>query len=235
MIKQIDHNVLQAAFKDTIPIMIGYLFLGLGFGILMQHGGLNLWFAVMMSVITYSGAMQYVAVGLFASGADLVTVALTTLLVNARHLFYAISMVDKFKGVGKKKWYMAFALTDETFTLVSRDNTRFGEKRASYCLWVSLFDQSYWIVGTALGCIAGSTLPINFAGVDFALTALFVTFFVEQWLTTKNHAPAMLGVVSTAFCLLIFGKNYFLIPSMVIITSVLIGMSLKGKEQDRDL
>jgi 4-azaleucine resistance transporter AzlC len=210
-------NEIRTAFLDTLPVMTGYVFLGFGFGILMYQSGYGLLWSFAMSFFIYAGSMQYMAVSLLTGGASLLTTALTTIVVNARHLFYGISMVDAYKGAGKKKPYMIFALTDETYSLVSQ-----GERSLGYCFLVSLFDHIWWVSGTVLGAVAGSLIPINYEGIEFVLTALFVTIFVEQWLSTKNHIPALVGLGSTALCLLIFGKDVFLIPSMVLIATSLI-------------
>ena len=218
----------RRALVDTLPVMTGYVFLGFGFGILMQQQGFGWLWAGAMSLFIYAGSMQYVAISLLTTGAGLLTAALTAFVVNARHLFYGISMLDAYKSAGKKKPYLIFALTDETYSLVSqKQNPDLG-----YCFLVSLFDHLYWISGTVLGSLAGSVLPINFEGIDFALTALFVTIFVEQWLSTKDHRPAVIGVVSTLICLLIFGSDVFLIPSMVVIAIALTTMRKTGKEAD---
>lgn len=210
-------NEIRTAFLDTLPVMTGYVFLGFGFGILMYQSGYGLLWSFAMSFFIYAGSMQYMAVSLLTGGASLLTTALTTIVVNARHLFYGISMVDAYKGAGKKKPYMIFALTDETYSLVSQ-----GERSLGYCFLVSLFDHIWWVSGTVLGAVAGSLIPINYEGIEFVLTALFVTIFVEQWLSTKNHIPALVGLGSTALCLFIFGKDVFLIPSMVLIAASLI-------------
>ena len=217
-----DKKTAKTAFFDTIPVMTGYLFLGIGFGIIMQQNGFGLGWAVTMSVFIYAGSMQYVGVGLLPGGSGLVTAALATLLVNARHLFYGISMINAYKGTGKKKPYLIFALTDETYSLVSREQLPRGVERNAYFFLVSLFDQCYWVAGTALGSLAGSLIPMNFEGIDFALTALFVTIFVEQWLSSKDHFPAIVGVVSAAACLLLFGPDTFLIPTMILITAIFV-------------
>ena len=217
-----DKKTAKTAFFDTIPVMTGYLFLGIGFGIIMQQNGFGLGWAVAMSVFIYAGSMQYVGVGLLTGGSGLVTAALATLLVNARHLFYGISMINAYKGTGKKKPYLIFALTDETYSLVSREQLPRGVERNAYFFLVSLFDQCYWVAGTALGSLAGSLIPMNFEGIDFALTALFVTIFVEQWLSSKDHFPALVGVVSAAACLLLFGPDTFLIPTMILITAIFV-------------
>ena len=223
-------QAVRTAFLDTVPVMTGYVFLGFGFGILMQQNGYGVLWAGAMSLFIYAGSMQYVAIPLLTSGAGLLTAALTAFVVNARHLFYGISMVDSYKGAGKKKPYMIFALTDETCSLVSRDQIPEGLSRHGYYFLVSLFDQCYWVAGTVLGSLAGSLIPINYEGVDFALTALFVTIFVEQWLSTKNHLPAILGVAATVASLLLFGSDVFLIPSMALIAAALILMRKTGKE-----
>ena len=218
---------LRQALLDTLPVMTGYVFLGFGFGILMERNGFGWRWAGAMSLFIYAGSMQYVAIGLLTSGAGLLTAALTAFVVNARHLFYGISMVDAYKGAGRKKPYLIFALTDETYSLVSRN----PKPDHCYCFLVSFFDHIYWVSGTILGSLAGSVLPINFEGVDFALTALFVTIFLEQWLSTQNHIPALIGVFSTLVCLLIFGSDVFLIPSMILIATLLVIMSKGQKEE----
>ena len=227
-------STVKTAFVDTIPVMTGYLFLGFGFGILMHQSGYGLLWAGAMSLFIYAGSMQYLAVSLLTGGAGLLTAALTTLVVNARHLFYGISMVDAYKGTGRKKPYLIFALTDETYSLVSQKQLPQDMNPHSYCFLVSLFDHLYWVAGTVLGSLTGSLLAINFEGIEFVLTALFVTIFVEQWLSAKRHAPAIIGVAATAGCLLLFGKDIFLIPSMVVIALTLTLMRKTGREAKYD-
>ena len=223
-------KLLRKAFLDTVPVMTGYLVLGIGFGILLLQNGYGFWWSLAMSAFIYAGSMQYLTVSLLTGGASLLTAALTTLMVNARHLFYGISMVESYQGSGRKKPYLIFALTDETYSLVSNVQVPEDVNRHSYCFLVSLLDQCYWVAGCVLGSLLGSVLPINFEGIDFALTALFVTVFVDQWLSTKNHWPAIIGVMSTAICLLLFGSDIFLIPSMVLIALLLTVSRKAGKE-----
>lgn len=220
---------VRTAFLDTIPVLTGYVFLGFGFGILMYQSGYGVLWAAAMSLFIYAGSMQYVAVSLLTGGAGLLTAAMTTIVVNARHLFYGISMIDAYKGSGRKKPYLIFALTDETYSLVSKNQVPDGISRHGYCLLVSAFDQLYWVAGTILGSLAGSLLPINYEGIEFVLTALFVTIFVEQWLSVKDHRPALIGVGSTLLCLFLFGRDVFLIPSMVIIALLLTVMQKTGR------
>lgn len=223
-------HLLRTAFLDTVPVMTGYVFLGFGFGILMQQNGFGVLWAGAMSLFIYAGSMQYVAIPLLTSGTSLLTAALTAFVVNARHLFYGISMVDAYKGMGKKKPYLIFGLTDETYSLVSQLQIPKEDNPGSFCFLVTLFDHIYWVSGTVLGSLTGSLLPINYEGVDFALTALFVTIFVEQWLSTKKHGPAIVGVAATVICLVLFGADVFLIPSMVMIAACLMIMRKTGKE-----
>lgn len=227
-------KLFRTAFLDTVPVMTGYVFLGFGFGILMHQNGYGVLWAGAMSLFIYAGSMQYVTVSLLTSGASLLTAALTAFMVNARHLFYGISMVDPYKGMGKKKPYLIFGLTDETYSLVSRLQIPEDVSPSGYCFLVTLFDHFYWVAGTILGSLTGTLLPINYEGVDFALTALFVTIFVEQWLSTKNHYPAMIGVAATVICLVVFGTDFFLIPSMAIIAAALTLMRKTGKEGSCD-
>lgn len=223
-------KIMKKAFIDTIPVLTGYLVLGFGFGIILKSNGYGIWVAAAMSLLIYAGSMQYVAIGLLTSGASLVTAALTTLMVNARHLFYGISMLDKYKNTGKRKPYLIFSLTDETYSLVCNDNPDIPEeKRKDYYLLVSLFDQMYWIVGSLLGAAVGSIVKFNSEGIDFALTALFLTVFIEQWMTTKKHTPAMIGVGVSVICLLIFGSENFLIPTMLVIALLLCLYKEEGK------
>lgn len=222
-------HTIKTAFLDTLPVMTGYLFLGFGFGIILQQNGYGVLWALAMSLFIYADSMQYVGVGLLTGGASLAAAALTTLMVNARHLFYGISMIDTYKGTGKRKPYLIFALTDETYSLVSRKLPE-GVEKTAYCFLVSLFDQCYWVAGSAVGALAGK-LPLDFTGIDFALTALFVTIFVEQWLSTKNHLPALVGVGSAVLCLVFFGAENFLIPTMILIAAILIMLQKTGKEE----
>lgn len=227
-------KALKRAFLDTVPVLTGYLFLGMGFGILlMEQTGKGVLWAFCMGLFVLAGSGQYLAVSLLASGASIVSAALATLLINARHIFYGISLIDAYKGAGKKKPYMIFALTDETYSLVTQNEPPEGMTRHQYCFTVSLLDHIYWIIGCVLGNLAGSLIPISFEGVEFVLTALFVTMFVEQWLSHKNHLPALIGVVSTAVCLAIFGSQVFLIPSMVLI-AVLLTISRKTGRRQHD-
>ncbi len=214
-------SALRAAFPLTLPVMAGYLVLGMGFGILLQSKGYHFGWAILMSLTIYAGSMQYVAVDLLSGGATLVATALMTLMVNARHLFYGISMLDKYRTLGRKRWMMIFELTDETYSIVCSHEPPEGVDRGRFFLAISMLDQSYWVVGCTIGAILGAVVPIDFTGVDFAMTALFLVIVTEQWLTNKNHLPALVGIGASVVCLVLFGADNFIIPAMIVITLAL--------------
>lgn len=218
-------SILKKAFTATLPIMAGYLVLGVGFGIILKSKGYGVLWAFAMSTVIYAGSMQYLAIDLICGGAGLLTTALTTLMVNARHLFYGISMVEKYKNAGKAKPYLIYALSDETYSLVCVDMDMEEGERNKFCLFVTALDQFYWVLGSLLGAV----ISFNTEGMDFALTALFVTVFVEQWLSTRDHAAAIVGVGASVICLVLFGSGSFLIPSMVAIT---LALTLMRKRQE---
>ena len=210
-------RTLNYAFLASLPVMAGYIVLGIGFGILLHSKGYSFWWSVLMSLTIYAGSMQYVGVDLLAGGASLISAGLMTLMVNARHLFYGISMVEKYRDTGKWKPYLIFSLTDETYSLVCDPDLPRDVNRKTYYILVSLFDQCYWVIGSLAGALIGSALTFDTAGIDFSMTALFVVIFVEQWEKTKQHIPALLGLSISLICLLIFGPDQFLIPSMLAI------------------
>ena len=222
-------SILKKAFTATLPIMAGYLVLGVGFGIILKSKGYGVLWAFAMSTVIYAGSMQYLAIDLICGGAGLLTTALTTLMVNARHLFYGISMVEKYKNAGKAKPYLIYALSDETYSLVCVDMDMEEGERNKFCLFVTALDQFYWVLGSVLGSLLGAVISFNTEGMDFALTALFGTVFVEQWLSTRDHAAAIVGVGASVICLVLFGSGSFLIPSMVAIT---LALTLMRKRQE---
>ncbi|MCR5420554.1 MAG: AzlC family ABC transporter permease [Lachnospiraceae bacterium] len=209
------------AFYKSVPVLAGYVVLGIGFGILMRKAGYGVLWTASMSAFIYAGSMQYVGVGLLTGGASVLSTAITTIMVNARHLFYSISMIDKYKDAGKYKPYMIFALTDETYSLLCDGKYPDGSDPRLYRFMVSLFNHCYWIAGSIMGSLLGVILPFSTKGIEFSMTALFVASFTEQWLTTGNHIPALTGVICTLLSLVVFGRENFLIPSMLLITLVL--------------
>lgn len=224
-------KLVKKSFLSTLPVMAGYMVLGMGFGILLHSKGYGILWAIAMSTFIYAGSMQYLAIDLMAGGASLITGAITALMVNARHLFYGISMIDKYKDTGKTKPYLIFALTDETYSLNCNGAPDGIENKSAYYFLVSVLNQSYWVLGSALGSALGSIIPFSTEGIDFALTALFVTVFTEQWQSTKDHIPALVGLLAALVCLFCFGPDHFLIPTMVLITVALGLYSKKGGKQ----
>ena len=224
-------QTVKQAFYRSVPVLAGYVFLGIGFGILMRNAGYGLLWAAAMSIFIYAGSMQYVSVSLLAGGASVLATALTTVMVNARHLFYSISMIGKYKHAGSCKPYLIFALTDETYSLLCDGDSPEGTDPNLYRFFVSLFNHCYWVTGSIIGNLLGSVLPFSTAGIEFSMTALFIASFTEQWLTTKDHIPAITGLGSTLLCLLVFGRDRFLIPAMLLITLIL--TLLRGREEKR--
>lgn len=225
-------TTIKHAFITSIPVMAGYIVLGMGFGILLSAKGYSYWWAILMSITIYAGSMQYVGVNLLASGASVISTALMTLMVNARHLFYGISMIESYRDMGWRKWYAVFGLTDETYSLVCvNQELPDGVDRKNFNFLLTLMNQCYWIIGSFLGALLGSAISFNSVGVDFSMTALFVSIFVEQWEKTSNHLPAILGLMISLVCLVIFGADQFLIPSMI---GISIGLFLlKNKLEGR--
>ena len=225
-------KTFKRAFKDSLPVLAGYLALGIGFGVLLQSKGYSFLWALLMSCTIYAGAGQYAAVDLLSSGASLITTALMTLLINARHFFYGFSLLDKYKGTGKAKPYLIFGLTDETYSLVCTAKLDDTVNHKKYYFFLTALDQLYWITGCTLGALLGEFIPFNSTGIEFAMTAIFVVIFVEQWMSTKEHLPAILGALTTLVCIFVFGKQLFIIPSMILIAIELVAFRKKLEKED---
>jgi len=210
------------AFPKTVPVMVGYLFLGAAYGILMKVNGFGLGWVLAASLIVFAGSLQYLGVTLLAGMVNPVYAFLMGLMINARHLFYGISMLDKFRDIkGWKKLYLVFALTDETFSVLCDEEAPEWLDKGRVYLWISALDHAYWTIGSLLGVAIGSMITFNTAGLDFALTALFVVIFVDQWKSQKDHRPAMIGLLASVLCLVIWGASAFIIPAMILILAVL--------------
>ncbi|RAQ22624.1 Inner membrane protein YgaZ [uncultured Ruminococcus sp.] len=215
-------RALAAAFPITIPVMVGYLFLGVAFGVLLQKNGYGVFWAILMSAVIYAGSMQFLAINFLTPGVGVLSIIFMTLMVNIRHIFYGLSMLERFRGTGKKKPYLIFSLTDETFSLLCSADPPQGVDRGLFYFFISLLDQVYWVAGSALGGLAGALLSFNTKGIDFAMTALFVVIFVNQWRESKQHLPALCGLGLTALCLLVFGADNFLLPALLLILAALL-------------
>lgn len=214
-------KTVKAAFVKSLPVMAGYIILGIGFGILAHNVGYGFLWVLAMSLFIYAGSMQYVGVGLLAGGASVLTVILTTVMVNARHLFYSISMLRHYRSAGRYKPYLIFSLTDETYSLLCDGKVPEGTEPDRFRFLVSLFNQSYWVLGSVIGSLVSGILPFSTAGIEFSMTALFIASFTEQWITAKDHIPAVTGLLGTLLCLIAFGPDRFLIPAMLLITLLL--------------
>lgn len=217
----INKKTIKKAFVDSLPVMAGYIFMGMGFGVLLQKNGYSFIWAGIMAITIVSGSMQYVAVDLLASGASFITTAIMTLAINARYFFYGLSMLGKYREVRRGRWYLIATLTDETFSLTSTfdDNApeNAGVSRHGYYFLLSAMNHLYWIIGCVLGALIGGMTSFNTAGVEFAMTALFVTIFVDQWMSGQNRSFAVFSTILSVVMLLILRDN-FVIPTMVILT-----------------
>lgn len=224
---------LKFAFKQTIPVMFGYLFLGTAYGILLQQAGFHAIWAFFTSLFIYAGSMQFVLVGFLSGGISFLSAAVTTLSVNGRQIFYGISFLEKFKEMGKARPYMIFSLTDETYSLLCgvKVPEDCDENRVFFLM--SLLDQCYWITGSVFGALLGGILSFDTSGIDFAMTALFVVIFVEQWLSVRNHLPALLGLLCGGVSLAVLGPANFLLPALILTTALLIiwKQAAGGKEE----
>ena len=222
---------LKAAFPHTIPVLTGFLILGAAYGILMSQARYSWFWTVLTCTFVFAGSMQFLSVGLLPFGFHPASAVLMTLMVNARHIFYGISMLQKFKGTGRLKPYLIFSLCDETFSLLCTVQPPVGISAKWFMFFIALLDHVYWIMGGLLGSVLGSFLTFNTKGIDFVLTALFVVIFINQWKATKNHLPVVIGVTASLICLLLFGPSNFLIPAMILIL-LLITLLKKPMEKE---
>ena len=223
-IKQPHHAAaLRAAFPATIPVLTGYLCIGMAYGLLVANAGYGVFWALLLSLLCYAGSMEFVAVSLLTAGFDPVQALLMALMINARHAFYGLSMLEKYRGTGWARPFLIFSLTDETFSLVSTLEPPDGVTRRDFYFWISLLDYLYWQVGSVLGALIGGLLPFDTTGLDFALTALFIVLFLEQWRKRENRPAALIGLGCTAVSLAVVGADRLVIPAMVLILAVLLG------------
>ena len=230
-----NQKTLAAAFPVTVPVLMGYLAIGMAFGLMLQSIGYGVGWAALMSLAIYAGSGQYLGVSLLAAGAPLAQTAFLTLMVNFRHLVYGLSMLEKFRGMGFRKFYMIFSLTDETYALLSSAKAPEGVEEHDFFFAVALLDQSYWVLGSVLGSLLGSALGFDTTGVDFAMTALLLVIAVGQWKTAGSHLPALLGGAATLASLLLVGAEDMLLPAlgMIVVALALLRPRL-DEEQHRE-
>ncbi len=227
-------RAFRCAFPYTIPIFAGFWFLGLTYGIYMNVSGFSFWYPMLMSLTIFAGSMEFVTVNLLLGAFDPLQALVMTLMINARHLFYGISMLDKYRGTGWKKLYLIFGMCDESFSINYTAEIPADVDRGWFMLFVTLLNHFYWFFGASLGGIFGSLLHFNTEGLDFVMTAMFVVIFIEQWLKERRHTSALLGLALPLFCLILFGADNFIIPAMAALLLVLTGLRRKleqGGEQ----
>lgn len=217
-------KTLFSIFKFTLPVFFGYLALGIAFGLIFTNAGYPWWFSTLMSIIVFAGAAQFIAVGLLAAGTPITAILITELFVNIRHIFYGLSLITKFKDCGKWKPYLIFALTDETYSLLTTIDVPEDCKPSTFYGLISLFDQSYWVLGTTIGAIAGNFIPFDFTGIDFSLTALFAILTIEQIIKTKDFIPVLIGLITTATAILLWRFGIIADSSNILLIAISLGL-----------
>lgn len=233
---------IKVAFKEafplTVPVLVGFLVLGTAYGVLMSSKGYAPIFSILMSLIAFGGSMQYVAITLLVSSFQPFYALFLSFLVNARHIFYGLSMLEKYRDMKRAKPFLIFTLCDETFSVVCNVTPKEGTNRTMFYVFISLLNYLYWAIGTAIGAIIGKYINFDTKGLDFALTALFVVIFLDQWKTKENRRPAMIGVVSSVICLLLVNETFFILAAMVLIVVVTLASRTqmdKSKEEEGEI
>lgn len=214
-------NTLRFVFPKTLPILAGFGFLGMSYGILMSTSGFPFWMPLLISIVVFGGSLQFVMVTLLLSAYSPISAFLMALLIQARHLFYGVAMLEKYKGMGLSKWYLIFGMCDESFSINSSLDVPQELDRRSCYMWITLLNQSYWVLGTAAGVLLGEVVPFNTEGIDFVMTAMFAVIFLEQWLKEKQHISSLIGVVASVGCLLLFGAESFIVPALLAMLALL--------------
>ncbi|GHU69938.1 branched-chain amino acid transporter AzlC [Clostridia bacterium] len=216
--KSAQNQILRAAFPTTVPVIASYVPLGMAFGVLLASQGYGVGWAAFMSTTIFAGSMQFAGVGLLTGAFAPLSAALLTLMINARHLFYGLAMLERWRGFDSTKPYRVFALSDETFSLlIANPKPPEGVDAHRFEFWVALLDQCYWIVGSVAGAIIGTAFRFDSTGIDFSMTALFLVIFLEQWRSNKGRPAALVGLIGALVCLLVFGQEWFMIAAMIMI------------------
>lgn len=214
-------KALKAAFPSTIPIFAGFWFLGMAYGIYMNVSGFSFWYPMLMALTIFGGSLEFVAVTMLLGAFAPLQTLIMTLMIQARHLFYGIAMLDKFKGMGWKRFYLIFGMCDETFSINYTAKIPEDVDRGWFMFFVTLLNHLYWVTGSTIGGLLGSLITFDTEGLDFVMTAMFVVIFLDQWLKEKKHYTALIGVLASAVCLLCFGADSFMIPTMACILCLL--------------
>ena len=234
--KKMNSKTLYFAFKMSLPVLFGYLFLGSAFGIMLYEAGYNFIWAIIISLFVYAGSGQFLLVSMLTSHAALSDIAIMTFFVNSRHIFYGISFIEKFRSYSWRYPYLIFSLTDETYGVNSSfSDVPKGVNEGDARFLIGLFDHIYWIIGSVIGSLAGQLIKIDFTGIDFSMTALFTVIFIDQMRASKSKLPGIIGVFCAIICLLIFGADKFLLPSLIVTVAILLleksRMGYIGKEE----
>ena len=219
---------LKYAFVQTIPVMLGYLFMGMAFGILYQKAGYNFIWAFFTGIFVYAGSMQFVLVDLLTKHAGVLATLIMTLSVQCRHIFYGLTFIEDFKKMGIAYPYMAFSLTDETYSLLWSTKADDGHNLKRVRFFIALLDHSYWVIGCTAGAALGTLITFNVTGIDYAMTALFIVIFVEQWLSSKEHGAALIGLTAGIVFTVLLGGDKFLLPSLIVSVFALVAISKRG-------
>lgn len=214
-------RALAAAFPHTVPILAGFLFLGMAYGIYMNVSGFRFWYPMLMGLTIFGGSLEFVAVSMLLAPFAPLQTLLVALMLQARHLFYGIAMLEKYQGLGPKRFYLIFGMCDESFSINCSARIPEGVDRGWFYFWVTLLNHSYWVAGATLGGLAGSLLSFDTTGLDFVMTAMFVVIFLEQWEKERGHLPSLIGLAASAVCLAVFGPDSFLLPAMGCILALL--------------
>lgn len=222
-------KALKYAFIQDIPVMLGYIVMGIAFGLMIQEIGYNFVWAFVISAVVYAGTMQFVLVSILSGGMNILAVVAITLSINSRHIFYGLSFIERFKEMGKAYPYMIYTLTDETYALLCGTEIPPHLDKKKTTFFISLLNQCWWVLGSTLGALAGQLIQFNTTGVDFAMTALFVVLAVEQWLSAKSHIPAIIGLVCGIVAVIVLGLENFIIPALLV--AVVLLLVLQGRSE----
>lgn len=213
-------KAFETALPYTLPICVGFLFLGMSYGFLMRSMGFSVWYPMLMSFFIYAGSMEFVTANLLMSAYNPLYAFVLTLLVNARHIFYGISMLDKYKNTGWKKFYLIYGMCDESFTINCTVTPPKDVDKGWFMFFVTLLNQIYWVGGATLGALLGSVITFDTTGIEFVMTALFVVMFINQWKESSDHRSALIGLISSFICLILLGANHFMLPAMALIVLI---------------
>lgn len=228
-------KALKAAFPNTLPIFTGFLFLSLAYGIYMNSSGFSFIYPMCMSFLIYGGSLEFVCVEMLLSPFAPLQFFIMALLIQARHIFYGLSMLDRFKGLGLKKYYLIFGMCDETFSVNYTADIPDDVDRGWFMFFVTLLNQFYWVAGATLGGLIGSLFTFDTSNISFVMTAMFVVIFLEQWLKEKNHISSLIGIVVSAVCLALFGADSFMLPTMICIIMLLSLLRKPLEKQEKTL